>query len=43
MTSNGFPPANIAANASIGVIVKVVRTNTCGSDQHMVRGRTTVP
>ena len=24
-----------------GVILKVVSTNICGSDQHMVRGRTT--
>ena len=24
-----------------GVILKVVATNICGSDQHMVRGRTT--
>ncbi|NYT70845.1 formaldehyde dehydrogenase, glutathione-independent [Halomonas sp. QX-2] len=26
-----------------GVILKVVTTNICGSDQHMVRGRTTAP
>jgi glutathione-independent formaldehyde dehydrogenase len=26
-----------------GVILKIVSTNICGSDQHMVRGRTTVP
>ena len=26
-----------------GVILKVVCTNICGSDQHMVRGRTTAP
>jgi len=26
-----------------GVILKVVVTNICGSDQHMVRGRTTAP
>src|SRR3979411_384863 len=26
-----------------GVILKVVSTNLCGSDQHMVRGRTTAP
>ena len=26
-----------------GVIVKVISTNICGSDQHMVRGRTTAP
>ncbi len=28
---------------SHGVILKVVATNICGSDQHMVRGRTTAP
>src|SRR6201998_2742831 len=26
-----------------GVVLKVVTTNICGSDQHMVRGRTTAP
>jgi glutathione-independent formaldehyde dehydrogenase len=26
-----------------GVILKVISTNICGSDQHMVRGRTTAP
>ncbi len=26
-----------------GVIIRVVSTNICGSDQHMVRGRTTAP
>jgi len=29
--------------AQHGVILKVVATNICGSDQHMVRGRTTAP
>ena len=29
--------------ADHGVILKVVTTNICGSDQHMVRGRTTAP
>ena len=29
--------------ADHGVILKVVSTNICGSDQHMVRGRTTAP
>jgi glutathione-independent formaldehyde dehydrogenase len=24
-----------------GVILKIIATNICGSDQHMVRGRTT--
>jgi glutathione-independent formaldehyde dehydrogenase len=26
-----------------GVIIKLIATNICGSDQHMVRGRTTAP
>ena len=26
-----------------GVIIRIVATNICGSDQHMVRGRTTAP
>ena len=26
-----------------GVILKILATNICGSDQHMVRGRTTAP
>ena len=30
-------------NIDHGVILKVVSTNICGSDQHMVRGRTTAP
>jgi glutathione-independent formaldehyde dehydrogenase len=30
-------------DAPHGVILKVVPTNICGSDQHMVRGRTTAP
>jgi glutathione-independent formaldehyde dehydrogenase len=34
-------PAGKAINH--GVILKVVSTNICGSDQHMVRGRTTAP
>src|SRR5690625_934208 len=29
--------------AGHGVILRVVSTNICGSDQHMVRGRTTAP
>jgi glutathione-independent formaldehyde dehydrogenase len=29
--------------AQHGVILKVIVTNICGSDQHMVRGRTTAP
>lgn len=30
-------------SAEHGVILKVLSTNICGSDQHMVRGRTTAP
>src|SRR6195952_4133505 len=30
-------------DAPHGVILKLVATNICGSDQHMVRGRTTAP
>jgi glutathione-independent formaldehyde dehydrogenase len=30
-------------NCHHGVILRVVSTNICGSDQHMVRGRTTAP
>src|ERR1051326_791437 len=30
-------------DAPHGVILKIVATNICGSDQHMVRGRTTAP
>ena len=30
-------------DAPHGVILKVVSTNICGSDQHMVRGRTSAP
>jgi len=29
--------------AEHGVLLKIVSTNICGSDQHMVRGRTTAP
>ncbi|CAN5733021.1 hypothetical protein BH20ACT23_BH20ACT23_16150 [soil metagenome] len=34
---------NIGRKCDHGVILKVVSTNICGSDQHMVRGRTTAP
>jgi glutathione-independent formaldehyde dehydrogenase len=30
-------------DAPHGIILKIVTTNICGSDQHMVRGRTTAP
>ncbi|NYI72688.1 glutathione-independent formaldehyde dehydrogenase [Naumannella cuiyingiana] len=33
----------IAQKAPHAVILKLVTTNICGSDQHMVRGRTTAP
>ncbi len=33
----------ISRKADHGVILKCVSTNICGSDQHMVRGRTTAP
>ena len=39
----GVNPANIGRKCEHGVILKVVTTNICGSDQHMVRGRTTAP
>ncbi|MGH3092507.1 MAG: formaldehyde dehydrogenase, glutathione-independent [Gaiellaceae bacterium] len=39
----GVNPANVGRKAEHGVIVKIVATNICGSDQHMVRGRTTAP
>src|ERR1700712_2126472 len=40
-----FPKMENPAGKKIGhaVILKVVSTNICGSDQHMVRGRTTAP
>ncbi|RST45391.1 formaldehyde dehydrogenase, glutathione-independent [Variovorax sp. DXTD-1] len=33
----------LGKSAEHGVILKVLSTNICGSDQHMVRGRTTAP
>ena len=39
----GVPKANEHRKCPHGVILKVVSTNICGSDQHMVRGRTTAP
>ena len=39
----GVNPANVGRKCNHGVILKVVATNICGSDQHMVRGRTTAP
>jgi glutathione-independent formaldehyde dehydrogenase len=39
----GVNPANVGRRTDHGVIVKILSTNICGSDQHMVRGRTTAP
>jgi glutathione-independent formaldehyde dehydrogenase len=39
----GVNPANVGRKCEHGVILKIVSTNICGSDQHMVRGRTTAP
>src|ERR1700730_787267 len=39
----GVNPANIGRKCPHGVILRIVSTNICGSDQHMVRGRTTAP
>ncbi|OUC93591.1 formaldehyde dehydrogenase, glutathione-independent [Streptosporangium minutum] len=39
----GVNPANVGRKVRHGAIIKTVATNICGSDQHMVRGRTTAP
>ncbi|CAH0273211.1 Glutathione-independent formaldehyde dehydrogenase [Arthrobacter sp. Bi83] len=39
----GVNPANVGRSVPHGAILKTVATNICGSDQHMVRGRTTAP
>ena len=39
----GVAPDNVGRVCRHGVILKVLATNICGSDQHMVRGRTTAP
>jgi glutathione-independent formaldehyde dehydrogenase len=39
----GVNPDNVGRKIPHGVILKTVATNICGSDQHMVRGRTTAP
>jgi glutathione-independent formaldehyde dehydrogenase len=39
----GVNPANVGREVPHGAILRVVSTNICGSDQHMVRGRTTAP
>jgi glutathione-independent formaldehyde dehydrogenase len=39
----GVNPANVGRQLPHAAILKTVATNICGSDQHMVRGRTTAP
>jgi glutathione-independent formaldehyde dehydrogenase len=39
----GVNPDNIGRKLPHAVILRTVATNICGSDQHMVRGRTTAP
>ncbi|MFD9444877.1 formaldehyde dehydrogenase, glutathione-independent [Streptomyces sp. NPDC060006] len=39
----GVAAANVGRTCRHGVILKVLASNICGSDQHMVRGRTTAP
>jgi glutathione-independent formaldehyde dehydrogenase len=39
----GVPPEVVGRKLPHGAIVRIVSTNICGSDQHMVRGRTTAP
>src|SRR3978361_1160927 len=39
----GVPKANEGRKAEHGAILKIVSTNICGTEQHMVRGRPTAP
>jgi glutathione-independent formaldehyde dehydrogenase len=39
----GVNPANVGRKLPHAAILRCVATNICGSDQHMVRGRTTAP
>src|ERR671910_1544041 len=39
----GVHPENVGRKTPHGAILRIVSTNICGSDQHMVRGRTTAP
>jgi glutathione-independent formaldehyde dehydrogenase len=39
----GVPSESVGRKLPHGAILKLVSTNICGSDQHMVRGRTTAP
>ena len=43
MDGPGVNPANVGRKLPHGAILRIVSTNICGSDQHMVRGRTTAP
>src|ERR1700755_2679985 len=39
----GVPKESVGRECHHGVILRIASTNICGSDQHMVRGRTTAP
>lgn len=39
----GVHPANLGRQAQHGVVLRTIATSIRGSDQHMVRGRTTAP
>jgi glutathione-independent formaldehyde dehydrogenase len=39
----GVHPDNVGRKTPHAAILRIVSTNICGSDQHMVRGRTTAP
>jgi glutathione-independent formaldehyde dehydrogenase len=39
----GVARENVGRKCRHGVVLKVLASNICGSDQHMVRGRTTAP
>src|SRR5213592_872507 len=39
----GVHPDNVGRKTPHGAILRIISTNICGSDQHMVRGRTTAP
>lgn len=39
----GVHPDNVGRQLPHAAILRIVSTNICGSDQHMVRGRTTAP
>jgi glutathione-independent formaldehyde dehydrogenase len=43
MDGPGVNPANVGRKLPHAAILRIVSTNICGSDQHMVRGRTTAP